>query len=102
MNLELNLELETIFQALGPRLSQCVKMLIDGVAFHSHHDSKIYNVFSHAGDELGTLSAAELSFLIHFFKQRGRPIGKCLSLTPLEPAFTLAWVDWLIIDGKRI
>jgi hypothetical protein len=88
----------------GAHMASVIRTMFDGVAFR--RDGQTYDVYSHEGDELGTLSTADVNFAIHLMKRMGRPVGKLkhnqydratqkFSLE-YEPAFTFAWSDWLL------
>jgi len=85
----------------GSHMRKVIKAMIDGVAFR--RDALWFDVYSHEGDELGQISTADVNYAIHFMKKAGRPVGKLTHITmqknPFychEPAFTFAWVDWLL------
>ena len=68
-------------------------------------------MYSHEGDDLGQVSTADVSFAIHFMKQRGRMVGKLKDhpydpvtkqwLSTYEPAFTFAWEGWFDDTNPR-
>jgi hypothetical protein len=79
--------------------------MYDGVAFRQHPIAGGgYDVFSHEGDELGHISAADVSYAIMIVKKLGQFVGKChhnvwdpIAKKPStfsEPGFTFAWVGW--------
>jgi len=86
----------------GAHLAAVIAAMYEGVAFR--RDGKTYDIFSHEGDELGSISTADLNFAIHTVRRMGREVGKCKhhqydpitkKLSPeYEPAFTFAWVGW--------
>lgn len=87
----------------GAHLAAVIAAMYDGVAFR--RDGKTYDIFSHGGDELGSISTADLNFAIHTVRRMGREVGKCkqyhfdqvsrtFDYTRYEPAFTFAWVGW--------
>ena len=84
-----------------------IRMMFDGVAFR--RDAQTFDVFSHEGDELGSLSTADVTYAIHLLKRMGRLVGKITHYTmrddpkyASEPAFTFAWVDWMMYNGRRM
>jgi hypothetical protein len=87
----------------GDHIARVVQLLIDGVAFPT--DGKTYEVFSHEGDELGSITTADLGFAINLMRRMGREPGKCKHYTydpatktfppTYQPAFTFAWVGWI-------
>ena len=90
----------------GLHLARVITALYDGVAFRV--DGRTYEIFSHEGDPLGTISTADLNFAIHNMRQMGREVGKLQDrkydnvtktwASTYEPAFTFAWVGWHPID----
>jgi len=102
-----------IISKAGEHFGRVIKKMCDGVAFPDEKDGKLYHVFSHEGDELGTLTAADVSYAIHFVKQQGRMVGKMRSSfshmvdgklkfyeEPTRTAYTFAWVDWYRYNGR--
>jgi hypothetical protein len=93
----------------GVHLGAVMQALYDGVAFRK--DGKTYEIFSHEGDELGTISTADLNFATNCMRRMGREVGKLKHhqwdpvakkfSVEYEPAFTFAWVGWHPIDGGR-
>lgn len=90
----------------GAHVRKVVQAMIDGVAFR--RDAHTFEVFSHEGDELGILMTADVNYAIHVMKRAGRPVGKLTHLTmrnhpfySQEPAYTFAWVDWLLDNQGR-
>jgi hypothetical protein len=89
----------------GEHMGRVIRLMVDGVAFHN--EGKMYHVFSHEGDELGTLSTADVSYAINYMKRKGREVGKCSTYTDdprfkNDPAFTFAWEGWLMFNGRRM
>lgn len=79
----------------GLHLARVIQKMIDGVAFRQ--DGKTFNVFSHEGDELGTLTTEDVGYAISFMKRHGIAVGKCHSYMPADgPAFSFAWSDWCV------
>lgn len=87
----------------GAHLAAVIAAMYEGVAFRV--DGKTYEIFSHEGDPLGTISTADLNFAIHTVRRMGREVGKCkqypfdpvsrtFDYTWYEPAFTFGWVGW--------
>lgn len=86
----------------GQHLGAVMTAMYEGVAFR--RDGKTYDIFSHEGDSLGTISTADLNFAINCMRRMGREVGKCKHRqwdsvtkkfgTEYEPAFTFAWVGW--------
>jgi hypothetical protein len=94
----------------GSHLANVIQVLYDGVAFPA--GGKVYDVFSHEGDELGQITTADLNFATHFMKRRGRAVGKLMHSdwdpvtkkfsTNYVPAFSFAWEGWHPIDQKHL
>lgn len=91
----------------GTHMAMVIHTMFEGVAFR--RDAFTFEVFSHEGDDLGTLTTADVNYAVHMLKRMGRPVGKLRNITmqthPLysnEPAFTFAWVDWMLDNnGNR-
>jgi hypothetical protein len=83
--------------AAGDAMQRIIDMMIDGVAFCYMKDKRIYHVYTHEGDDLGTLLASEVQFAVHYMKLRGRPVGTMLHEHPAHPGLSFAWVGlhWL-------
>lgn len=108
--------IDTIIAKAGEHFAKVIKLMCDGVAFPDEKDGKKFHVFSHEGDELGTLSAADVSYAIHFVKQQGRQVGKMKSMfierliggkmtfreEPTRPAYTFAWEGWYMYNGQAL
>ena len=75
----------------GDTMQRVIEMMIDGVAFPDDKDRRIYDVFSHEGDNLGRLSSTEVQFAMHYMKQRGRRVGTLRHNHPAHPGFSFAW-----------
>jgi len=89
----------------GEHFGKVIKTMVEGVAFPDEKDGKKYHVFSHSGDDdLGYLTAADVSYAIHFVKQQGRMVGKLRSLLGKDnmqrPAYTFAWEGWYYYNGR--
>jgi hypothetical protein len=93
----------------GQHLGAVMQAMYDGVAFR--RDGKTYEIFSHEGDPLGTISTADLNFAVNCMRRMGREVGKLQDrkydfatktwATTYEPAFSFAWVGWHPIDFKQ-
>jgi hypothetical protein len=93
----------------GSHMACVISALYDGVAFRV--DGKTYEIFSHEGDPLGSISTADLNFAINLVRRMGREVGKLQDrkydnvtrtwAATYEPAFSFAWVGWHPIDFNR-
>lgn len=102
----MDIRIQLAIAAAGEHLGAVMRALYAGVAFRV--DGKTYEIFSHEGDPLGTISTADLNFAIHNMRQMGREVGKLQDrkydwatktwASTYEPAFTFAWVGWHPID----
>ena len=91
----------------GTHMAAVIRMMFDGVAFRK--DATTFDVYSHEGDDIGSLAAADVNYAIHLLKRMGRPVGKLTHITMQdnpkyshEPAYTFAWVDWMMYNGRRM
>ncbi len=86
--------LDAAIANVGDHMKSVIQMLVDGVAFFE--TGILYRVFSHEGDELGTISTADLVYAIHYLKRSGREVGKCRNElgTRFNPGFSFAWKGW--------
>lgn len=97
---ELN-QLRLIAASSGDVLERTINAMIDGVAFPDGMDSKLYRVFSHEGDDICTLSTAEVNFAIFYMKQQGRRVGTMEYDIPSHPGFSFAWQGRHYLDIQR-
>ena len=108
----MNRLIEDAISSASQHLGEVIRMMYEGVAFHDAHNTRLYNVFSHEGDELGSIEHADVSYAICYMKKLGRPVGKLEHRhwdpvtkkysSTVEPAFSFAWEGWHPIDQKRL
>lgn len=97
---------KAILQAGGTHVARVIQTMFDGVAFRK--DNLTFEVYSHEGDDLGLLSVADVNYVIHLLKRMGRSVGKITHVSAQgaqyahEPAYTFAWSDWLMYNGRRM
>lgn len=91
----------------GEHFGRVIKIMAEGVAFPDEKDGTKYHVISHSGDDdLGFLSAADVSYAIYLVKQYGRQVGKMRSLIRTNgytdtqrPAYSFGWEGWYMYNG---
>lgn len=97
---------DAVIAKAGEHFGRVLKIMAEGVAFPEEQDGKRYHVISHSGDDdLGYLTAADVSYAIYLVKQQGRAVGKMRSLIHgphadmQRPAYSFGWEGWYTYNG---
>lgn len=97
---------DAVIAKSGEHFGRVLRIMAEGVAFPEENDGTKYHVISHSGDDdLGYLSAADVSYAIYLVKQQGRQVGKITSIIrngdpKQRPAYSFGWEGWYTYNGQ--
>lgn len=112
------LNIEQIIADAGNHIGKVIRAMYDGVALPKHSDTRMYEVFSHEGDEIGQFTTADVEYAVSFMKKRGILVGKThgtqnmpvpggpvihyIGRQPIDlrVAYSFAWSGWHHLDRR--
>lgn len=89
-------QIEALAEQAGGNLKKVILMMKAGVAFRQQ-DNRVYEIWGHDGDYVGSASTVDVEYAISFMKRQGIEVGKCSNPGPslfCGPAFTFHWQGW--------